>query len=411
MKWQIYVFFILVIHCMVCAVPKSAQLYTLGLEALSQEFIQSLRNVRVSLVTNQSGKDMYGRRNIDLLISRGLKPSLILVPEHGLEGKVPAGIEVPDTKDARTGIPVISLYGHGTGKNIDQKILEATDLFLIDLQDCGMRHFTYISTLYKILVASAAHNKRVVVLDRPNPLGDIMEGPLVEPGLFSFISIASIPVRHGMTIGELALYFNTYVLTNPADLRIILMKNYDRKHGLCGKLLAPLSPNIRSLQACYGYSFLGMLGEFKPFQVGIAVEKPFQVIMLPEKTTWSDSQWNALALSLKAYGMNTIVSKAYAKQQGVPYRGLQLHIPDITNVPTFQVLLTILDHAQDAGLKLTVSELGEKAIGTKKLRAYLEGTLERVQLTHSINHDLGCFYKQAQSCFLYKPWPRALMLQ
>lgn len=411
MRLHIYFLSVFITSFGLCVVQKSASQYTLGLEALSDEFIQSLHNVRIALVTNQTGKDMRGHRNIDVLISRRLKPSLILVPEHGLDGRVPAGEEVADTKDTKTRIPVISLYGYGIGKNIDQKILNGIDLFMIDLQDCGMRHYTYISTLYTILVLSAQHNKRVVVLDRPNPLGDIMEGPLVEPSLYSFISIACIPVRHGMTMGELALYFNTQVLASPADLHVVRMKNYDRSKGLDGKMLAPLSPNIPSLQSCYGYSFLGILGEFKPFEIGIKVGKPFQVIMLPANIKLNDSQWNSLALSLKGYGINATTSSAYVKQQDVWYRGLQLQISDMTNIPAFQVLLTILDFAKASGLKLNLSELGDKAIGTKKLRAYVEGSLERAQLTRSINNGLNRFYKKAQTCFLYKPWPRILMAQ
>jgi len=280
---------------------------------------------------------------------------------------------------------------------------------MIDLQDCGMRHFTYISTLYTILKSAAEYHKKVVVLDRPNPLGDIMEGPLVEPQLHSFISIAAIPVRHGMTIGELARYFNMYELESPADLNVICMKDYDRTCGLGGKFLAPLSPNIPSSQACYGYSFLGMLGEFKPFNVGIAFNKPFQMIMLPAAITWTDAQWHSLAHILKGYGINASLCHRDAKS-GASYRGLQIHIPDITSVPSFQVLLAILDCTRTAGLKVTFSELGEKAIGTTKLRQYLDDNLERAQLTASINDDLRGFYKKAQPCFLYKPWPRAIAI-
>ncbi len=384
--------------------------YTIGLEAVSDSLIQSLRKVRVALVTNQTGKDMQGRRTIDVLVSRGLKPTLILVPEHGLDGQVPAGHVVADYKDAKTGISVISLYGHGTGKNIDQKILNRIDLFMIDLQDCGMRHFTYISTLYTILKACAAHKKKIIVLDRPNPLGDCMEGPLVEPSLHSFISIASIPVRHGMTIGELALYFNKYLLSSSAHLQVVSMKDYDRKKGLCGNLLAPLSPNLPSLSACYGYSFLGMLGECKPFQVGIALEKPFQMIMLPENDRLRFADWSILAKKLQHYGINAIICRAYAKKQGLWYRGLQLQIPEIGNVPTFEVLLTLLDFARNKRISLNLSESGDKAIGTKKIRAYIAGTLQRDPLVKSINMGLAQFYKKAQNCFLYKPWPRIVEL-
>ncbi len=380
--------------------------YKLGLDMLSDASIRGLRNFRVALVTNQTGKDMQGRRNIDVLCARGLKLACILTPEHGLDGSVPAGIAVPDTTDSKTGIPVLSLYGHGSGKQIGKNILDKVDLFLIDLQDCGMRHFTYISTLYMILESAAHNNKKVIVLDRPNPLGDVMDGPLVEHDLLSFVSIASIPVRHGMTIGELALYFNTYVLKKRARLQVIPMQNYDRVCGICGDLLAPLSPNINSIQACYGYSFLGLLGEFKPFEIGIKLNRPFQVIMLPDTVSWKASVWNLLANKLKTYGIYATPYTDYVKQQGIRYCGLQIYIPQISNVPSFQVLLVIIDFARSHGLPMNLSALGIKAIGTKKIVQYLKGSVGHKELVQSIHKGLNDFYKKAQTCFLYKPAPR-----
>lgn len=402
-----------IVFFLVCSfIPSSAYgNYQLGLDMLSDSSIRGLRNLRVALVTNQTGKDMQGRRNIDVLRARGLKLACILTPEHGLDGSVPAGAAVPDTKDRKTGIPVLSLYGHGTGKHIGKKILDKIDLFLIDLQDCGMRHFTYISTLYMILESAADYNKRVIVLDRPNPLGDVMDGPLVEHDLLSFVSIAPIPVRHGMTMGELALYFNTYVLKKRARLQVIPMQGYDRVCGICGNLLAPLSPNIASVQSCYGYSFLGLLGEFKPFEIGIKLNRPFQVIMLPDTVSWKAPVWNLLANTLKTYGIHATPYAEYVKQQGIRYRGLQLYIPCISNVPSFQVLLVLIDFARAHGLPINVSALGVKAIGTKKISHYLEGSVERQDLAQSINKGLTNFYKKAQACFLYKPAPRVVFSQ
>ena len=134
------------------------------------------------------------------------------------------------------------------------------------------------------------------------------------------------------------------------------------------------------------------------------------MIMLPTTIKWTDAQWYSLAHILKGYGINASLCHRDAKS-GASYRGLQIHISDISNVPSFQVLLAILDFARTAGLKMTFSELGEKAIGTTKLREYLAGNLERGQFIASINDDLRGFYKKAEPCFLYKPWPRAIALQ
>ena len=193
---------------------------------------------------------------------------VIFAPEHGFDGKSHAAQEIKDGRDVKTKIPVMSLYGKGTGKKVDPEMIKNIDAFFFDIQDSGMRHYTYISTLFTILKAAEEEKKKVIVFDRPNPLGKAMEGPLVESSLISFISIASIPLRHGMTLGELAEYFNQHVLEKQAALTVVPMKNYDRTVGI-EHLHAPLSPNIASKESCHGYSFLGLLGEVKPFDVGV----------------------------------------------------------------------------------------------------------------------------------------------
>src|SRR5207249_6044556 len=141
------------------------------------------------------------------------------------------------------------------------------DCLVFDIQDSGMRHYTYISTLLNTMKIAAEYKKPYIVLDRPNPLGGMMQGPLVQPDLISFISIAPIPLRHGMTIGELAHYFNGHILEKSAILHVIPMHDYNRMNGFAGTFLHQLSPNLLSLQSCYGYSFLGLLGEVEPFDV------------------------------------------------------------------------------------------------------------------------------------------------
>lgn len=384
--------------------------YVLGLEALKADVIKSLGAMRVGLVTNQTGRDMRGRRTVDLLRERGLNISCILVPEHGFDGTVPAEREVPDSRDAKTGLAILGLHSKMSGSPIKERISGIVDVFVVDLQEVGMRHFTYISTLYSILAWAERHKKMVVVLDRPNPLGDVMEGPLVEPSLTSFISIAPIPLRHGMTLGELALYFNTRCLTKPAKLRVVAMENYNRAQGLCGKFLAPFSHRITSLQACYGYSFLGLLGEIRPFHTGFCLERPFQAIMLPCQGPSVGERWQLLAATLGGYGIASKHCSAYDTKRKISRSGLLITIDDITKVPAFRVLLAIIDHARSSGVSLELSPSSDKALGTRKLRAYLAGTLSYHDLAAAINKDLTKFLREAQACFLYKPHPRIVPL-
>ena len=383
--------------------------YKLGIENISDQLLQELQKKRIGLITNQTGRDQKGQRTIDVLRQRGLRIVKIMVPEHGLNGDIPAEKPVSNSFDKKTKIPVISLYGKGMGKKIDETILDDVDIIIFELQDSGMRHYTYISTLLTVLEAAALYGKQVIVFDRPNPLGYIMEGPLVESDLFSFVSIAAIPLRHGMTIGELARFFNEQVLKKTARLSIVWMDNYDRRMGLAGLWLANLSPNISNIQACYGYSFLGLLGEVEPFKNGVLMGRPFQLVALPEKNAFSDQQWRSLALLLKGYGIGT--QEMRLKKNWKIYKGLLITIKDINMVSGFQTLLAVLDYAKQEQLPMTFRPIFDKAVGTKKLRAYLNDSLSRSKLIASINNDLIDFFKRAESYYFYKPTPRPLLIR
>jgi len=230
--------------------------FYLGVENLSAPLINKIvlspsGSCKTGLITNQTGVDQKDRRTVEVLGSCGCDVRYIFVPEHGMCG-VAAERDVHDSVDEITHIPIVSLYGNGTGKMISIDHLNKIDLLVFDIQDSGMRHYTYISTLLNTMKIAAEHKKPYVVLDRPNPLGGLMQGPLVEDDLVSFISIASIPVRHGMTIGELAWYFNTYVLDNPVLLHVVTMRGYNRISGYSSPFLHQLSPNLQSLQSLYG---------------------------------------------------------------------------------------------------------------------------------------------------------------
>jgi uncharacterized protein YbbC (DUF1343 family) len=153
----------------------------------------------VGLLTNQSGIDTHGVRTVEKLIACGCCVRYIFAPEHGLQG-IAAERDVHDSVDSITKVPIISLYGNGSGKMIAPEHMRQLDIVLFDMQDSGMRHYTYISTLLQSMKVAAEYDTPFVVLDRPNPLGGLMQGPLVDEGLLSFISIASVPLRHGMTI-------------------------------------------------------------------------------------------------------------------------------------------------------------------------------------------------------------------
>jgi len=358
----------------------------------------------LGLITNQSGVDQKGNRTIDIIAQHKCSIRYIFAPEHGFTN-VAAGSDVADSVDKKTGIQIISLYGNGTGKMISPEYMNNIDYLVFDIQDSGMRHYTYISTLLNTMKIAAEHNKPFVVLDRPNPLAGVMEGPLVDPDLISFISIAPIPLRHGMTIGELAWYFNKHVLEKPVALHVIKMKNYDRSKGFIGELINPLSPNLQSLQSCYGYSFLGLLGEIEPFDVGVGTNMAFRCIMLPESMNINPTVWKQLEKILHAFGVKSFAYKHINKKNKKAYNGLRLEFGDSNELHAFELFITMLRFFKKENIPFSFSASFNKAVGTKKVQELIAGNISRNQFFNNIYKDLRQFYKKAYDSFLYEPLP------
>jgi SSS family transporter len=249
--------------------------------------------LRVGLLTNQTGLDAHGRRTIDILAAEpSLQLKLIFSPEHGIQGTLDKeGIK--DEKDPGTGLPVISLYGDQRRPSLDT--LRSLDAVLIDLQDAGVRFYTYETVVRYFLEAAGQTGTDVVVLDRPNPIGgEFVQGPLSDSGSESYVNVAPIPVRHGMTLGELAQYFNgEYKLHAP--LTVVAMKGWQRGDWFDSTGLAWTnpSPNLRSLRSSILYPGVGLI-ETTNISVGRGTDTPFEYVGAP----WIDGP--ALARTLNA---------------------------------------------------------------------------------------------------------------
>jgi len=391
--------------------------FSLGIENIPDTTLQLLRGgmskpAMIGLVTNQTGCDQQGNRTVDILGQKGVRVSHILAPEHGFDGKVPAGKLVEDSIDDKTGIPIMSVYGHGgdysiKGKRFDPTIMEQIDLICYDLQDVGMRHYTYISTLLLALEAAAEHGKQIIIFDRPNLLGPHMEGPVVDadPSLNSFISLVSIPLRHGMTVGELATYFNKHILKKPASLQVVKMGGYTRNER--SHYFNELSPNLQSISSCYGYSFLGVLGEVRPFDVGVGTQYAFQTILLPDTIRVPAHIWARLRALLETYAIRSTHHALTKRNQ--QYSGLLLHFSNIMQTASFQLLVDLLQFFQKAGVALSFSNLFDKAMGTSLVRKLYTENGNRIQLHHHIEKGLAHFMKQARDSFLYEPLPKLVL--
>lgn len=235
----------------------------LGIDRLQASAFAELQGRRVGLITNPSGVDRTGRSTVDILRQApGVKLVALFGPEHGVYGTVPAGKYVPSGTDARTGLKIHSLYG--PTRKPTPEMLRGLDALVFDLQDLGCRSYTYISTLGLAMEAAAEAGIRMVVLDRPNPLGgQRIEGPRLDPKYRSFVGMFDIPYVYGVTVGELARWINRKHLARPCDLVVIPMKGWRRSMVWeeTGLRWVPTSPNIPRIESVRGYVATGLLGE------------------------------------------------------------------------------------------------------------------------------------------------------
>ncbi len=262
-----------------------------GIDVLAEENFARLQGRKVGLVTNQTGQDMSGAATIDLLHKApGVTLVALFSPEHGIRGALDE--KVADSKDAKTGLPIWSLYGER--RKPTTATLKGIDTLVYDIQDAGCRFYTYISTLGLVLEAAAENKLKVVVLDRPNPIGGVaVEGPVLDAGKESFVGYHRLPIRHGMTVGELALLF-TKERKIGADLEVVPMRGWRRGdfYDATGLTWVHPSPNLRSLNAALTYPGIGIL-ETTNLSVGRGTERPFEWIGAP----WLDGRKLAAGLA------------------------------------------------------------------------------------------------------------------
>ena len=267
-----------------------------GIDVLESAEFAPLRGMRVGLVTNRTGFDRAGHRTIDILAhARGVTLSVLFSPEHGLD--IDRDERVPDSTDARTGLPIVSLYG--AQRRFPDRALAGLDALVFDLQDAGVRFFTYETTLGYALEAAAAHHIPLFVLDRPAPLGgDRVGGPMLDPGHESFTGYFPLPLVPGLTVGELAALLNNERAIG-ADLHIVAMEGYRRSMRSTDTGLAwmPLSPNLRTPAQLARYPELGLI-EGANVSVGRGTPHPFEWFGAP----WIDGVRLAAALNALALG-------------------------------------------------------------------------------------------------------------
>ncbi len=274
-----FLFFLLA--CISCN-SVSQETLELGIEQ-TQNYLPLLKNKNVAVVGNQTSVILNEKKKfthlVDTLLALNIKVSKVFAPEHGFRGKADAGEAIKDGVDAKTGLPIISLYGSNKKPTAEQ--LKGIDVLIFDIQDVGARFYTYISTLHYVMEACAEQNIEVLVLDRPNPNGNYIDGPILEPEFSSFVGMHPIPVVHGLTIGEYARMINGEgFLENKiqAKLWVIDMKNYT-KNQVYDLPIKP-SPNLPNAQAINLYPSLCFF-EGTNVNAGRGTDLQFQVFGSP----------------------------------------------------------------------------------------------------------------------------------
>lgn len=298
-----------------------------GLEHLLNQDVVELRGKRVGLVTHPAAvlPDLIG--GLDALLFVGVQVTTLFAPEHGFVGAAADGALVGDGVDVHTGLPIYSLYG--STYEPTPAMLQDVDVVVFDMQDVGARFYTFLSTLFYVLKGAAQAGKPVTILDRPNPItGTQVEGPLVDPGCESFVGIAPIPIRHGLTLGELALYLNVECHLG-AELNVVKMQGWERRMWFDGTGLpwAPTSPNMPHPSTTVVYPGMCLL-EGTNLSVGRGTALPFEICGAP----WLDgralaTQLNALAPSGARFRPMQFRPTAN-RHAGELCEGIQVHVTD-----------------------------------------------------------------------------------
>lgn len=362
---------------------QKAESIKVGAEQL-ELLLPLLKNKNIALVVNHTA--MVGNTHlVDTLLKNGISIKKIMAPEHGFRGKADAGETVKDGADSKTGLPIVSLYGNNKKPTSAQ--LSDVDLIVFDIQDVGVRFFTYISTLHYVMEACAENGKQVIVLDRPNPNGGYVDGPMLQTEHSSFVGMHPIPIVHGMTIGEYAHMINGESwIKNKCVLEVIKLKNW--KHGDGYSLPHKPSPNLPNDHAIRLYPST-CLFEGTVISVGRGTQMPFEVIGHPDLKNMS---FSFTPISIEG------MSKNPPFENKVCY-GLDLRNVVVKNQLDLSYLIQLYQLYPDKE-KFFISYF-EKLVGTNALREQIKSGMTEEAIRKSWEADLKKFRDMRSRYLLY----------
>lgn len=370
-------------------VALSAQDVIVG-AAQTKQYLPILKGKRVALLSNHTG--MVGKEHtLDIMLKHGVKVTTIFSPEHGFRGNADAGEHVGSSVDSKTGIPIASLYD-GKTRTPSKATMDGFDVLVVDIQDVGLRFYTYYVTMIDLMNAAQAYNKSVLILDRPNPNGMYVDGPILDMKFKSGVGGLPIPVVHGMTLGELASMANGEGWLKDGkkvDLTVIKCKNYT--HQTRYRLPVAPSPNLPNMHAIYLYPSTCYF-EATPISLGRGTDKPFAVYGHP---------------NMKGYNF-TFTPRSMAGAKNPPQLNRLCHGVDLSNIPDEEIIAKgiNLEYLIDAYNNLNIDDhffrsFFEKLIGNDKVRKMIENGKSADEIKATWKADVEKFKSQRRPYLLY----------
>jgi uncharacterized protein YbbC (DUF1343 family) len=371
-----------------------------GIDVLEAQRFSPLRGKHIGLITNHTGLDFQGRTTIEVLSrAPGVQLVALFSPEHGLAGR--GDEKVSSTRDASTGLPIFSLYGEN--RRPTDEMLKGIDALVFDIQDAGVRFYTYTATMGYCMEEAAKRNMAFYVLDRPNPIGgEIVEGPLLDPDKTNFVGYFPLPVRYGLTIGELAQLINAENHIG-VDLHVIAMKNWHRNYFFesTGMRWIPPSPNLLTQKGAVLYPGIEIL-QNAGVSVGRGTETPFEEFGAP----WMNGDDVAAALNAR-----DLAGLRFGGQPFIPISGLYAGqrcggvVIRITNRPAVRAVRTALEIAVVLR-KLYPAQFDPAKLlllaGNAETIRLLQGGASPEKIVSSWSADLAAFEQIRKKYFLYK---------